>query len=147
VRASKPYVAVIGLLISQYTITGFDASAHLAEETRNAARSSPIGVLMSVAISAVFGWFLMLSYLFAIQDLDAVINNSYGQPVLQIMIDSCGIRGGQALMVGSIVRQLGLCPPLTLSLTSIIPLALPQSVDRHPLCLVRILAQCSSIAS
>ena len=28
------YVFGIGLLMSQYTITGFDASAHMAEETR-----------------------------------------------------------------------------------------------------------------
>ena len=27
------YVALIGLLLAQYTITGFDASAHMTEET------------------------------------------------------------------------------------------------------------------
>lgn len=32
VRASPEYVACIGILMSQYTITGFDASAHLSEE-------------------------------------------------------------------------------------------------------------------
>ncbi|KAI4112085.1 MAG: hypothetical protein LQ339_000093 [Xanthoria mediterranea] len=46
VRASPAYVAAIGVLMSQYTITGFDASAHLSEETRNASWSAPIGVLM-----------------------------------------------------------------------------------------------------
>lgn len=33
-RASPAYVAICGILLSQYTITGFDASAHLSEETR-----------------------------------------------------------------------------------------------------------------
>ena len=31
------YVFGIGLLMSQYTITGFDASAHIAEETNESA--------------------------------------------------------------------------------------------------------------
>jgi amino acid transporter len=43
-RASPAYVAITGILMSQYTITGFDASAHLSEETRDAAKSAPIGV-------------------------------------------------------------------------------------------------------
>jgi amino acid transporter len=63
VRASDAYVACIGILMSQYTITGFDASAHLAEETQNASMSAPLGVLMSIGCSAVFGWFLILAYL------------------------------------------------------------------------------------
>jgi amino acid transporter len=45
IRASPAYVACIGILMSQYTITGFDASAHLSEETKNAAWSAPWGRL------------------------------------------------------------------------------------------------------
>ena len=41
------YALLIGLLMAQYTITGFDASAHVAEETRDAARSAPRGIVMS----------------------------------------------------------------------------------------------------
>jgi len=43
-RASPAYVAVIGILMAQYTLTGFDASAHMTEETHNAARSGPKGL-------------------------------------------------------------------------------------------------------
>lgn len=32
-RASNAYVAVIGILMAQYTLTGFDASAHVSEQT------------------------------------------------------------------------------------------------------------------
>lgn len=31
VRSSKGYVAMIGILMAQYTLTGFDASAHVRE--------------------------------------------------------------------------------------------------------------------
>jgi amino acid transporter len=96
-RASPAYVAICGILISQYTITGFDASAHLSEETRNADRSAPIGVLTSVGVSAVFGFFLMISLLFSIQDFEATV--SAPQPVLQILLDVFGHRGATALVV------------------------------------------------
>ncbi|RAL61391.1 hypothetical protein DID88_009525 [Monilinia fructigena] len=47
IRASPAYVACCGVLMAQYTLTGFDASAHLSEETRNASWSAPIGVISS----------------------------------------------------------------------------------------------------
>lgn len=68
VRASPAYVAITGVLLTQYTITGYDASAHLSEETHNAARNAPIGVMTSVMVSAVFGFFVLLCFLFSIQD-------------------------------------------------------------------------------
>ncbi|MDE1181960.1 hypothetical protein [Paraburkholderia sp.] len=52
-RASNAYVAVISILVTQYTIMGFDASAHMSEETTNAAWSAPMGVIMSVGASAL----------------------------------------------------------------------------------------------
>ena len=97
-RASPAYVACIGILMSQYTITGFDASAHLAEETRDASKSAPWGVIMSIGVSAVFGWFLILGYLFSIQNFDQTIDSPYGQPVLQILVDVFGETSATVLM-------------------------------------------------
>ncbi|KAK5051982.1 hypothetical protein LTR84_002786 [Exophiala bonariae] len=90
VRASPAYVACVGILMSQYTITGFDASAHLSEETQNASWSAPLGVLMSIGCSAVFGWFLILCLLFSIQDFESTVAPEYGNPVLQILVDVFG---------------------------------------------------------
>src|SRR5258707_5104766 len=39
------YIVLIGLLLAQYTFTGYDASAHMTEETHDAARSGPPGLL------------------------------------------------------------------------------------------------------
>ncbi|WPH04208.1 Hypothetical protein R9X50_00709700 [Acrodontium crateriforme] len=96
-RASPAYVACIGILMSQYTITGFDASAHLSEETRNASWSAPIGVLTSIGVSALFGFFLILCLLFSIQDFDKTVTSDVGQPVLQILIDIFGEDGAIVL--------------------------------------------------
>jgi amino acid transporter len=58
------FVFGLGLLLSQYTITGFDASAHTAEETNNASRGAAVGMYMSVVVSVVFGWILLLAVTF-----------------------------------------------------------------------------------
>ena len=47
------YVFLIGLLLAQYTFTGYDASAHMTEETRNAAIAGPRGIVMSIVVSLV----------------------------------------------------------------------------------------------
>lgn len=106
VRASPAYVAVCGLLMAQYTITGFDASAHLSEETKDAARSAPKGVLMSIGVSWVFGWFLILCLLFSIQDFERTIGSEYGQPVLQILVDVFGEDGAVVLFTLVILCKL-----------------------------------------
>ncbi|EPE27260.1 hypothetical protein GLAREA_03175 [Glarea lozoyensis ATCC 20868] len=97
-RASAAYVACCGALMSQYTLTGFDASAHLSEETRKASWSAPIGVVSSVGFSSLFGFFVLLSFLFSIQDFEATIGSDYGQPVLQIFVDIFGDDGAVVLM-------------------------------------------------
>lgn len=102
-RASPAYVAVCGILMAQYTITGFDASAHLSEETHNAAWNAPLGVLMSVGVSAIFGFFLLISLLFSIQDFSTTVSSSVGQPVVQILVDIFGNSGAIALMTLVIV--------------------------------------------
>jgi len=96
-RASPAYVVVCGSLLAQYTLTGFDASAHLSEETRNASWSAPIGVVSSVGFSALFGLLVLLSFLFSIQDFQATLNTAYEQPVLQILVDIFGEDGALVL--------------------------------------------------
>ncbi|KAH6649413.1 amino acid/polyamine transporter I [Chaetomium tenue] len=96
-RASAAYVAVCGALLSQYTLTGFDASAHLSEETRRASWSAPIGVVSSVGFSALFGFFVLMALLFSVQDFERTLDSVYGQPVLQILVDVAGENGALGL--------------------------------------------------
>ena len=56
-----------------------------------------MGVLMSIGVSAVFGWFLIVCLLFSIQDFQGTIGSKYGQPVLQIMLDVFGETGATVL--------------------------------------------------
>ncbi|KAF4625925.1 hypothetical protein G7Y89_g12237 [Cudoniella acicularis] len=97
-RASPAYVACLGALMSQYTLTGFDASAHLSEETKKASWSAPIGVISSVGFSSIFGFFVLLSFLFSIQNFENTVGSTYSQPVLQILVDVFGDDGAVVLM-------------------------------------------------
>ena len=53
------YVILIGFLNAQYTLTGYDASAHMSEETHDAHTSAPRGIVFSVVISVIMGFILL----------------------------------------------------------------------------------------
>jgi amino acid transporter len=85
-----------GLLQAQWTYTGFDASAHTIEETRNARVSAPWGIYLSVAISGLFGY-LMLSFVtLAIRDLDAAA--AAANPFLYILEQALGSGFGRLVL-------------------------------------------------
>ena len=77
-------VFVLGLLQAQWTYTGYDASAHVAEETIMARLNSAWGVFLSVAVSAVVGYALLLVLTWSIPkgDVAATANDAY--PVLMV---------------------------------------------------------------
>jgi amino acid transporter len=60
------YVFMIGMLLAQYTITGYDASAHMTEETHTADVSGPKGIWKSIVISVFFGYILLIGVWYAL---------------------------------------------------------------------------------
>ena len=70
-------VLPIGFLLTMYTQTGYDASAHTAEETKGAAITAAQGVWRSVFFSALIGWFVLLAFLFAAND-EGAVNDAAG---------------------------------------------------------------------
>ena len=76
------YVLPVGFLLTQYTITGFDASAHLSEETHGAANTAAKGLWKSIFYSAIGGWILLLAFLFAVQDAEGVTAGGGGVAVV-----------------------------------------------------------------
>ena len=59
-----------GFILTQYTITGFDASVHLSEETQGAANTAARGLWQSIFYSAVGGYILLLAVTFAIPQVN-----------------------------------------------------------------------------
>jgi amino acid transporter len=56
---------MLGLLLPAYTVTGFDASAHTSEETRQASIKVPRGMIHSVFWSFLFGYVMICSFVLA----------------------------------------------------------------------------------
>jgi len=69
-------IVPFGFLLTQYTITGFDASAHLSEETHSASNSAAKGIWQSIAYSVIGGYILLLAVVFAVPNLHGKPDNA-----------------------------------------------------------------------
>jgi amino acid transporter len=100
----SPYVwaFLLGLLQAHWTYTGFDGSAHMAEETHNARRTAPWGVVISVAVSGVVGYALLLALTLAIRSIPEVLaaKDAHGNPVpaaIAVLGSALGAKAGNAM--------------------------------------------------
>ena len=76
---------MLALLQAQWTYTGYDASAHVAEETVMARMNSAWGVFLSVAVSAVVGYIMLLVLTWCIPNGDVAATATDAYPVLYIV--------------------------------------------------------------
>ncbi|MED6221196.1 Mitochondrial branched-chain amino acid (BCAA) aminotransferase [Stylosanthes scabra] len=101
---SRPYIFVLGLLMSQYTLAGYDASAHMTEETKGADINGPKGIISSVGISIVVGFFYILGITLAVTDIPYLLsadNDAGGYAIAQIFYMAFKKRYGHG--VGGII--------------------------------------------
>lgn len=85
-----------GLLQAQWTYTGYDASAHTIEETKDARVRAPWGIYMSVAVSGVFGYIMLAFITLAIKDLPAAA--AADNPVIYIFTQALGGTFGSVML-------------------------------------------------
>ncbi|XP_027937781.1 amino-acid permease BAT1 homolog isoform X2 [Vigna unguiculata] len=84
---SRPYIFLLGLLMSQYTLCGYDSSAHMTEETKGADRNGPKGLISSVGISIIVGWGYILAITFAVTDIHYLLsedNDAGGYAIAEV---------------------------------------------------------------
>jgi amino acid transporter len=98
------YVLPLGFLLTQYTITGFDASAHISEETHGAEDSAPKGVWRSVFYSALIGWVVLLAITFAAADQSKV--SAGGGTVFAVFENAMGTGWVKFVLIIAVVGQL-----------------------------------------
>ncbi|BBC34469.1 Amino acid permease [Streptomyces graminofaciens] len=104
--SSGVYVVLLGLLMAQYTFTGYDASAHMTEETHDASTAGPKGIVRSIWTSWVAGFVLLLGFTFAIQSYEGARTSPTGVPPAQILLDALGATTGKLLLLVIIGAQL-----------------------------------------
>jgi amino acid transporter len=100
------YVLPLGFLLTMYTITGYDASAHVSEETHGAEDSAPKGVWRSVFYSAIIGWIVLLALTFAIQKSHEAEIYKAGYPAVTIITSALTSSAAKAVILISTVGQL-----------------------------------------
>ncbi|ORZ14128.1 amino acid permease-domain-containing protein, partial [Absidia repens] len=89
--SSNGYAFLLGLLQSQYTLSGFDSAAQMSEETVDAARNAPKGILYAIGAAAVTGFVFMLSVNFCVQDFQRQIVDTVTRPQMtQVFLDGVG---------------------------------------------------------
>ncbi|MFJ6619609.1 amino acid permease [Kitasatospora sp. NPDC091335] len=98
------YVSAVGLLLAGYTFCGYDASAHMSEETTNARIAAPRGIVRSIWISLIAGFVLLAGLLFAVQDYAGTA--AADVPPAQVFLDALGTTGAKVLLLIVIGAQL-----------------------------------------
>lgn len=86
-------------------LTGFDASGHIAEETKNARVVAGRGILTSAAATATFGFATTMLFLFCTPDLDILFSLDAPQPFVQLYALALG-KPGSAFMTALAVLGL-----------------------------------------
>lgn len=69
-----------------WTMSGYDAPFHLAEECSNANIASPRAIVMTSSMGGIFGWFLQLVVAYTVVDITGVIESDLGQPFAAYLI-------------------------------------------------------------
>ena len=91
------YLFAVSLLQAGWTFTGYDASAHVSEETRDPTRNAPWGIFLSVAVSGVVGYALLLAVTLSIGDLH--LATSAPNPFIYVLRTALGSRLGNGLVL------------------------------------------------
>jgi len=101
-RSPYWWAFLLGLLQAHWTFTGFDASAHMAEETENPRVRAPWGIVLSVAVAGVTGYLLILALTLAIRDHTSILHmkDAAGNDIpaaIAILQVALGARFGNAM--------------------------------------------------
>jgi amino acid transporter len=101
-RSPYAWAFLLGLLQAQWTYTGFDGSAHMAEETSDPRRTAPWGIVLSVAVAGIAGYALLLALTLAVRSIPAALNakDATGAAIpaaIAILQTSLGAKLGNAM--------------------------------------------------
>jgi amino acid transporter len=104
VHGSFFWLFLLGMLQAQWTYTGYDGPAQVSEETVDPRHRAPWGIVLGVAISAIFGYLLVVGLTISIPSLSGVLNakDSAGNSlpaVLAIVVSALGQWPGRAVLL------------------------------------------------
>ncbi|GAA5854683.1 hypothetical protein JCM8547_004938 [Rhodosporidiobolus lusitaniae] len=113
--ASDGWNWCLSFLATSGVLTGWDASGHIAEETKNASLASARGMFWSCVASGVLAFPLLILFLFCSPSLDTIFGIYTPQPFVTIYALALG-KGGQIVM--TLVAMAGLLINTSLAVTA-----------------------------
>ncbi|THV43681.1 hypothetical protein BGAL_1123g00010 [Botrytis galanthina] len=78
---SKGLSAMIGLTVPFGALVGFDCSIHMSEEIQDASIAIPRAIMWSIAPNAAMTFFMILTLIFCIGDVDSILNSKTGEAI------------------------------------------------------------------
>ncbi|KZV62562.1 amino acid transporter [Peniophora sp. CONT] len=106
---------LLSFLFTAGTLTGFDASGHIAEETKHASVTAARGIIWSCIATGICGFAATLLFLFCTPDLDTVFALGAPQPFVQIYALALGKK---ASIFMTILAVLGLILNTTIAVVA-----------------------------
>lgn len=95
----------LSFLSVAWTMTDYDGTTHMSEETHDAAIRGPQAIRWAVTISGVVGWLLTVTFCFCTTDLEAIVGSPTGLPAAQIILNAGGQVGGTVMWFFVILVQ------------------------------------------
>ncbi|PGH02922.1 hypothetical protein GX51_04378 [Blastomyces parvus] len=102
---SKTFSFLLGFISVAWTMTDYDGTTHMSEETHDAAIRGPIAIQLAILVSGVFGWMLTVTMCFCLTDLDKILASPTGLPAAQIFLNAGGRTGGTIMFSFTILVQ------------------------------------------
>ncbi|KAL7274935.1 polyamine transporter tpo5 [Rhizina undulata] len=102
---SKTFSFLLGFLSVAWTMTDYDGTTHMSEETHDAAIRGPVAINMAVIVSGIVGWMLTVTFCFCLGDFDKTIASPTGMPAAQIFLNAGGRLGGSVMWFFVILIQ------------------------------------------
>jgi amino acid transporter len=93
---AEPYVLLLGLLMSLFSFSGYEAGAHVAEETKGATLSAPRGIVRTCLTVAAVGFIYILALLYSMPSISDVINSEAA--AMAVFVHAMGNKGALVLM-------------------------------------------------
>ncbi|KAF4535691.1 Amino acid/polyamine transporter I [Lasiodiplodia theobromae] len=102
---SKGFSFLLGFLSVAWTMTDYDGTTHMSEETHDAAIRGPVAIRSAILVSGLTGWMLTVTFCFCLTDYDGIVNSPTGLPVAQIFLNAGGRAGGTVMWFFVILVQ------------------------------------------
>lgn len=151
--------ALIGMTGPVFALIGPDSAVHMcnkpkrilspfrqstdlipAEETRDASRMLPLGMMSTLILNGVTGWIMVIAFCFCIGNIEDAVNRPTGQPYIQFFYSATNSHAGATVM-SAVIVFMTLCGIIT-SLVTVSRQTFAFARDFHNSRVARVFKSC-----